>query len=897
MAQRRSKNRRSSRLLTNFLDDNTNVADSSNNPTWYRYSSVRPSTSINLTKRNSTLLNTDSDVDLTQQSDWFKNLSHSDSFKRKLGAMSHPPGKSTNHDLSRKETTESSIVSESDEERPKKKPRSKFLRRNTAKKNRESNRFLKALDDTKNSSMQSVAKEISVQNTSKSSNDDSRTNRKLRPTIFKITRTKSAKKNEENNFDKDLDSDLASDPPSTSQSFASENVSAQNQKDATVSNRSLTPAQRETYGILKEPLVRLKSVTPTKSVANSLEISRDERDRRSSRSRTALFPIENQDISNKSLGDNTIHSVKNTLAEKSHHKSLVTSLIDATFVEPKKVPRTSRSSSTSYRSISGLKKNLTSSIVVDTQELVETPVKSRIITSNSKVSLRNSSKVYVAPIPKDSTPIGESSAITRPQETSPNFETNSVDVEISRTNLTKDNQESDHQAQASSKSHTDRLSLAEETPESFERNARQSLANLRSPTQRISVGKSAVIEGGGTIAENESAPETHLPTLNQKKNQEKTADPPNVGDVEEELNKLMQSPEHSGSVNGLLNDLMDSPGGPAQSTMVISGKPVNRVTQFSFRTGSDSGKSNTATPSKAAPGPQLAQSMQEKLLPPVTPEPVQLDHDDGDDDSSWSDNPLIHKSDVDIPQAISEERVVNRNKIDRFLVSKPMATSAIDKQKSTSDDLLTKLKARSQELMRKEDAERKRKAEKEREIAQQKSIANATFGRREAARLPKKSQNPKHIHSAYLVNGQRYQPPRLPRPQNWVTDRLYKHLWRKMEPKFGLRTRVKSENFVTQLSASVKLIAKRKKFENYKSELNRLIRRMAELDIIVTREDFHNFCREFMPYYFRKKVIPMNIPGKGLNIPSDPLTLDRPIIRKHERRNSENSSEDEINED
>ncbi|XP_050476576.1 homeobox protein 13-like isoform X2 [Bombus huntii] len=136
----------------------------------------------------------------------------------------------------------------------------------------------------------------------------------------------------------------------------------------------------------------------------------------------------------------------------------------------------------------------------------------------------------------------------------------------------------------------------------------------------------------------------------------------------------------------------------------------------------------------------------------------------------------------------------------------------------------------------------------------------------------------KQVHKAFLVNGRAYRAPRLPRPQYWITDRLYKYLWKCMEPRFKLETRVVSEKFIHQLSSVTTLIAKRKSYLNYKAELYALMKEMARLDIIHTRNDFYNFCHDFFPYELRVKTVPMLLPGNKRNIPYDADTLHKPLL-------------------
>ncbi|XP_043686451.1 putative uncharacterized protein DDB_G0282133 [Vespula pensylvanica] len=136
------------------------------------------------------------------------------------------------------------------------------------------------------------------------------------------------------------------------------------------------------------------------------------------------------------------------------------------------------------------------------------------------------------------------------------------------------------------------------------------------------------------------------------------------------------------------------------------------------------------------------------------------------------------------------------------------------------------------------------------------------------------------VNKAYIVNGEIYKRPKLPRPKYWVTDRLYRFLWKIMEPKCKLLTRVQSEKFVQELSNIVSVITKAKKYKNYETILNTLMKKMANLGIIRTRNDFYNFCYDFLPYEFRIKVVPMILPGNVRNIPYDPETLNKSLLEE-----------------
>ncbi|XP_014476462.1 PREDICTED: uncharacterized protein LOC106745395 [Dinoponera quadriceps] len=136
----------------------------------------------------------------------------------------------------------------------------------------------------------------------------------------------------------------------------------------------------------------------------------------------------------------------------------------------------------------------------------------------------------------------------------------------------------------------------------------------------------------------------------------------------------------------------------------------------------------------------------------------------------------------------------------------------------------------------------------------------------------------KKVDKAYLVNGKVYKAPRLPRPKQWVTDRFYKFMWKRMEPKYKLSARIRSEKFVEELNKVVTFISRCAKYDNYKAELEALMKEMARLRIINTPNDFYNFCRDFMPYEFRVKVIPILLPGNRKTIPYDPEKLHTPLL-------------------
>lgn len=141
---------------------------------------------------------------------------------------------------------------------------------------------------------------------------------------------------------------------------------------------------------------------------------------------------------------------------------------------------------------------------------------------------------------------------------------------------------------------------------------------------------------------------------------------------------------------------------------------------------------------------------------------------------------------------------------------------------------------------------------------------------------PEKKKKP--IDKAFYVNGKVYKPPPLPRPKSWATDKLYNQLKKRMEPKFGLETRLQSEKFVTYLSECQKIIEKEKKYNKYKLRLKKLMKKMAQLRIINNRKEFYYFCQEYMPHSFCDKVIPMVKAGNISTVPLKVDKLERPLI-------------------
>lgn len=192
-----------------------------------------------------------------------------------------------------------------------------------------------------------------------------------------------------------------------------------------------------------------------------------------------------------------------------------------------------------------------------------------------------------------------------------------------------------------------------------------------------------------------------------------------------------------------------------------------------------------------------------------------------------------------------------------------------------SSDLLKEVDAKMKEIKKRRDESFAKQMEEEMAA---KPVKLMPVKKKIGVSLVKKNVKAKEVNKAYIVNGVVYRKPRLPRPKHWATDRLYKFLWKKMEAKYDLQTRVRSEKFVTDLAKAVEVITKKKKYEDYKFVLEELMKKMARLGIIITRKDFYDFCYDFLPYEFREKVTPILLPGAVHLVPFEPEKLNTPIL-------------------
>nr|XP_031848672.1 peptidyl-prolyl cis-trans isomerase CYP95-like [Nomia melanderi] len=254
---------------------------------------------------------------------------------------------------------------------------------------------------------------------------------------------------------------------------------------------------------------------------------------------------------------------------------------------------------------------------------------------------------------------------------------------------------------------------------------------------------------------------------------------------------------------------------------------------------------------------------------------------------------------VSAPSASQSPRVAKRKGLDRNAILarvKSLATASgtakgqrniedffrTDKPREPASQIL----ANSQKMV---EIRRKLEEMKQRDVGQDGTSRSDVVkqpSREEARRKLQKKPRPKQpssaakeVNRAFLVNGLVYKKPRLPRPRRWITDRLYRYLWKLMEPKYKMETRVVSERFVRHLTDTTKLIEKQKSYLQYKAELHALMKEMARLGIVRTRCEFYNFCHDFLPYDLRVKMVPMLLPGNRRNIPFEASKLHEPILR------------------
>ncbi|XP_069691537.1 uncharacterized protein [Periplaneta americana] len=126
----------------------------------------------------------------------------------------------------------------------------------------------------------------------------------------------------------------------------------------------------------------------------------------------------------------------------------------------------------------------------------------------------------------------------------------------------------------------------------------------------------------------------------------------------------------------------------------------------------------------------------------------------------------------------------------------------------------------------------------------------------EIKKLPRKTAPRKPIHSYLLVNGKPYRP-RLKRPKPWATPRLYKLIIKKCEEAYGeLSARRIAEKFVVFLCEKVTQVIRRKHYDKYKDNLEEIKRALYKIGIIKSLLDYFVFIEEYLPFLYRIKAIP-----------------------------------------
>ncbi|XP_011505635.1 PREDICTED: putative uncharacterized protein DDB_G0277255 [Ceratosolen solmsi marchali] len=321
--------------------------------------------------------------------------------------------------------------------------------------------------------------------------------------------------------------------------------------------------------------------------------------------------------------------------------------------------------------------------------------------------------------------------------------------------------------------------------------------------------------------------------------------------LKQKFNRIISrnSPSTEGDVD---DDLLRTPH-PAQSTLNPSGRPFTRLTEFrSFETDESSSSHNSLTRNVVNTSNTSKKGNDLSVLKGVA-------------------------------TSVKETSAPNEN--ERQL---KLSNNAMMIDKSLWEIAKKKVDLIKEATLANLELEKKRNQELEQKNKQTDAKVKRTMALKQA-KLKMKKRKP--INKAYYVDGKLYKQPKLSRPKNWATDRLYKYLWNRMEPLFRSETRIESEKFVQELSKISSLIIKRKKYESYSKVLEKLLVMMARLNLIKTRYDFYRFCRDFMPYDFRIKVVPMKLPGNVENIPYNQELVCTPILQD-EDMNSDSISND-----
>lgn len=119
-----------------------------------------------------------------------------------------------------------------------------------------------------------------------------------------------------------------------------------------------------------------------------------------------------------------------------------------------------------------------------------------------------------------------------------------------------------------------------------------------------------------------------------------------------------------------------------------------------------------------------------------------------------------------------------------------------------------------------------------------------------------------------------YHPPKRIKPKPYVTAHMYKFLERKLQPKFGLESRIKAEEFVSYLCDTVTSVTRSMTKTKYHKLVFKLRDKMVSLGIVKTQLEFHVFIEDYLPDSFRSKSIPCYGCSKGPKLDTNDLMKD-----------------------
>ncbi|XP_014203991.1 uncharacterized protein LOC106636185 [Copidosoma floridanum] len=775
MSQRRITRSRRSSNISGILNDNTDILENAD-PLWANRTVVRPSTSLNLTTRASSVLNSNSTVKSSRWTEgWYTNLSESSTsrvFEREAKKMAFDE-EDTNV------TKDPQVENESSDEPERKVLKFKALKK-AKKPSEENNVFMEVLHKTDSISKNLNDVEGSEGNLSESTNDDSKMRKKLRPRLFKSS--KNAAKDFKNKFD---------------QVFGSESLT-EKIHDSSKSPRSLK---------------NLSVHTPS--------TSKTERQLKYS----AKFFSKNKITDKHQLSSDVVQKFSKALEENN------------------------------------------SSDDVSQGKKIEASVE----VSPNKTNEGNASD---SSLRSENTPNAASTATSRSRslqkKTEENFMNNVENKENSTSNRRSNIEKSWFEASfgtEKSEAENDFINESQKMDEKRKSIAISTLRDVQNAIPNIGLKKPRI------ILENIMVPgsENYVPVDQIVSNTKiiPSTDKIDKSNIKLKISEMPKNLQLSHTYDSESTENQDDslrPLAPAQSTLTFHGKPIAAFRMSAI--------------------PETPKRTKESELQ-VDEENVDVDDFvDVEVYNSNEEGPLPSR-----PHSSASHPLSNKNRtittdderVRAFLTEKPMISrreKALQESTSNIDpSVWATIKKKTEALKVKIEASNQHTYEEQRKQEKKKAIINEKLRRVKVAQEARKKEKlKKPINKAFYVSGKPYKQPKLPKPKSWVTPRLYKYLWKAMEPKFGLKTRVKSEKFVLKLSSIYTVIIRRNKYENYVADLDNLLVEMAKLGIIKTRYDFYRFCSDFMPPDFNKKVVPMMLPGNKRNIPYDKKLVNKPII-------------------